>query len=114
MGLTAFFAGVPVADFDAARQWYERLMGAPPDFLPKEDEAVWQVDGAGWIYVVADPERAGRALLTLMVDDLEAQVAELAGRGLATGEIDTMPGLAKKAVITDPEGNRITFGEALS
>ena len=64
--------------------------------------------------MVADINRAGNALLTLLVDDLEDHVAALAERGLATGAIDTVPGLYRKAVITDPEGNMITFGEDLS
>jgi hypothetical protein len=56
----------------------------------------------------------GKALLTLLVDDLEGHVAELGERGLATGVIDTVPGLYRKAVITDPEGNMISLGEDLS
>jgi predicted enzyme related to lactoylglutathione lyase len=48
------------------------------------------------------------------VDDLEDHVAKLAERGLATGAIDTVPGVVRKAVIIDPEGNRITVGEDLS
>ena len=64
--------------------------------------------------MVGDATHAGNALLTLLVDDLEDQVAALAERGLATGAIDTVPGVVRKAVIIDPEGNMITFGEVLS
>jgi predicted enzyme related to lactoylglutathione lyase len=53
-------------------------------------------------------------LLTLIVDNLEDHVADLAERGVAIGAIETVPGVVRKAVITDPEGNTITFGEALS
>lgn len=112
MAVNELFAGIPVAHLDAAVTWYERLMGRPADFFPNENEAVWQVVGTGWIYVVADTDRAGTALLTLLVDDLEAHVAELAER-LATGAIDTVPGVVRKAMISDPEGNTITFGEGL-
>jgi len=109
-----FFAGVAVADYPAARAWYERLMGRPPDFTPQEHEAVWQMVENAWIYVVADPERAGKALLTLMVDDLDRHVAELTERGLAVGVIETQPGRYQKVEVTDPEGNKISFGQALS
>jgi hypothetical protein len=64
--------------------------------------------------VVGDTDRAGNALLTLLVDDLEAHVAALVERGISTGAINTVPGRYRKAVITDPEGNMITFGEDLS
>jgi hypothetical protein len=66
------------------------------------------------IYVVADSERAGKALLTLMVDDLDRHLAELTERGIAVGAIETQPGRYRKAEIVDPEGNKISFGQALS
>jgi hypothetical protein len=40
-------------------------------------------------------------------------VVGLEGRGLALEPIETVPGVVRKAVITDPDGNRITFGESL-
>ncbi|HEY8770400.1 MAG TPA: hypothetical protein VIM03_07640, partial [Thermoleophilaceae bacterium] len=81
MAFTEVFAGIAVADIGSARAWYERLTGRPPDMLPNENEAAWQLAGQGWIYLVSDRERAGKALVTLLVDDLDAQVAELAERG---------------------------------
>jgi catechol 2,3-dioxygenase-like lactoylglutathione lyase family enzyme len=111
MAITHCFAGVPVSDFRSARSWYERLFGRAPDLVPHENEVAWQVVGAGWVYVVRDADRAGRALLTLLVDDLELQIAELAERGLATSEIETLPGKARKAVIADPDGNSVTFAQ---
>jgi predicted enzyme related to lactoylglutathione lyase len=82
--------------------------------MVSENEAMWQVAETGWIYVVGDANRAGKAVLTLLVDDLEDHVAELGERGLATSAIETVPGLYRKAVMTDPEGNRISLGEDLS
>jgi predicted enzyme related to lactoylglutathione lyase len=113
MPITEAFAGIAVADYDAALPWYERLLGRAPDMIPKEREAVWQLTQGGWMYVVVDAARAGTALLTLLVDDLEAHVAALAARGLATGPVETVPGVVRRAVITDPDGNTITFGEPL-
>jgi catechol 2,3-dioxygenase-like lactoylglutathione lyase family enzyme len=114
MAIKQVFVGVAAAHLDSALAWYERLLGRPPDTIPNENEAVWQLADTGWIYVVADTDRAGKSLLTLIVDDLEDHVAELPERGHPTGAIDTVPGLYRKAVIIDPEGNMITFGEDLS
>jgi predicted enzyme related to lactoylglutathione lyase len=60
--------------------------------------------------VVGDVGRAGSALVTLLVDDLDAQAAELAERGIAVGEFEPVPG-GRKTAIFDPEGNTISFGE---
>ncbi len=111
MAIAQVFAGIPVTDYEPARAWYERFFGRPPDVIAHATEALWQGEGAGWIYVVGDAERAGRALLLLMVDDLDAQIAELAERGLAPDEVETVPGVYRKAVFHDPEGNQISFGE---
>ena len=50
---------------------------------------------------------------TILADDLEEQVAQLAARGLPVGPIEVIAGSARKAVISDPEGNSITFGQPL-
>lgn len=73
---------------------------------------MWRVTDTGWVYVVGDSDRAGQTLLTLLVDNLEDHVAQLAGRGIITGEIEAVPGLYRRALLTDPEGNKITLGEA--
>jgi predicted enzyme related to lactoylglutathione lyase len=111
MAITEAFAGIAVAGYEKALAWYERLLGRPPDMIPNENEAVWQLTETGLIYLVGDSHRAGNALLTLIVDDLEHRVADIAERGLAMGEIEALPGVGRKAVITDPEGNMITFAE---
>jgi predicted enzyme related to lactoylglutathione lyase len=109
-----FFAGIGMDDYDLALAWYTRFFGRSPDVIVTEHEAMWQVAENGWIYVVGDASRAGKALLTLLVDDLEEQVAGLGQRGLETSAIETVPGLYRKAAMTDPEGNMISLGEDLS
>jgi len=37
------FAGIPVSDQDRALDWYGRLSGSGPAFLPNDVEAVWEV-----------------------------------------------------------------------
>lgn len=108
------FCGVPTADFRSAVAWYERFVGRPPDNVPREDEAVWQLSDSGLIYVVADPERSGNGLLTLIVDDLDAQVAELAGRGIDLAPIETMGGVARRVTVADPDGNSVTVAQLIS
>jgi catechol 2,3-dioxygenase-like lactoylglutathione lyase family enzyme len=113
VGINDVFAGVAVADYPAALEWYERLFGSPPDMFPNDTEAVGRL-GEAWVYVVTDPERAGKALLTVIVDDLDERVTTLRERGLEPSEFETIPGAVRKSEITDPEGNRITFGQPLA
>ena len=102
MGFTATFAGVAVRSISDARAWYTEFFGREPDMLPHDREAVWQVTSDGWVYVVEDPERAGRSLVTLLVDDLDS-------RGVT--DIETLGSGTRVAVLTDPDGNRIQLGQ---
>jgi predicted enzyme related to lactoylglutathione lyase len=108
------FTGIPVSDYRAARPWYVQLFGREPDFDVTATECMWQLATAGWLYIVEDHDRAGHALFTALVDDLDAHVIALSSRGLTTDPIETMPGAARTATITDADGNLIKFGQPLS
>jgi catechol 2,3-dioxygenase-like lactoylglutathione lyase family enzyme len=112
LAINVLFAGIPVADLDSAIAWYERLLGGPPDMTPNEIERTWKLTDESWIYVVKDPERAGKALVTVMVDDLDERLVGLAGRGIEPDEIQEISEKVRKAVFTDPEGNQIGIGQA--
>src|SRR5260370_31195312 len=103
--ITHVFAGIAVADYDAALAWYTRFFGRSPDVIVTENEAMWQAAGTGWIYVVGDANRAGKALLTRQVNELRDFVPELGQRGLEPSAIDTVPGPYRKAVLTIPDAN---------
>jgi len=105
------FAGLAVANRDAAAAWYERLLGRPADMLPNDDEAAWQLTGSGSVYLVADPERAGSGVVTLIVTDLDACLAGLAARGIPTGPVAAVGTAGRKCVLTDPDGNQVSIVE---
>ena len=104
------FAGIPVNDFAAALAWYERLLGAPPAFFPHDTEAVWGLAEHQWVYIVQRPERAGHGILTVMVDDLDDRIAQIAGRGIEPTEREVYDNGARKMIYRDPDGNEIGFG----
>ena len=83
--MEVLFASVPVADLQAAMPWYEQLFGRVADIVPNENEVMWCVAGNGWLYVIEDPKRAGRTVVTISVNDLDQFVAELTARGLSLG-----------------------------
>jgi catechol 2,3-dioxygenase-like lactoylglutathione lyase family enzyme len=110
--ISAVLAGIPVNDFDAAVEWYERLLGRPADKRPMDGLAEWHFPRTGTIQVIEDADRAGGGLLTLSVDDLRQQVAELGERGLAPDAVDdTTSEKVLFAQLTDPDGSAITLVE---
>lgn len=113
MSITSVMANVTVADFDGGLNWYQRFFGRPADRRPMGGLAEWQLTETGVVQLVQDPDRGGSALLTLGVEDLDGDIAELAERGLAVGEV-TEGVIARVAAISDPEGNTITFAELRS
>ncbi len=106
------FAGIPVADYPAALQWYERLLGSPPTFFPNDVEAVWELAEHRFVYIEKQPEHAGHAKLTLFVNDLEAVMAQIAERGLTPATRETYSNGVRKTTYRDADGDEIGFGGA--
>jgi catechol 2,3-dioxygenase-like lactoylglutathione lyase family enzyme len=98
------FSGIPVGDYAAARPWYDRFFGRPPDLLPNDNEAAWQLTDSAWVYIVGDVERAGTGIVTILVEDLDAWADEID---------DAIPGM-RTALRVDPDGNQIQLGQPLA
>ena len=109
---TDLFAGIPVRDYGAASAWYERLLGAPPSFLPNDTEAVWELAEHRYLYIVVRPEHAGHAIHTVFLGDFDARMSRIAERGLAPDVRETYANGVRKATFRDPDGNEIGFGGA--
>ena len=104
------FAEIPVTDYPAALAWYERFFGYPPAFAPHDKESVWELAEHRFVVVVQLPERAGHALTTIFVDDLDARVAGITERGLAPTKRETYGNGVRKVTYHDPEGNEFGLG----
>ncbi len=111
MTIDYVFAGIPTADLESALAWYERLLGRPPDRFPHDREAVWQLADRALIYVVLDAERAGRGLLTLIVDDLAQWREDLRSRGLEATPPERVGAGAMKTTLADPDGNLVMLAQ---
>ncbi len=109
--LPHLFAGLRVRDLQAARPWYEQLLGEPT-FFPNDTEAVWTLAEDRSVYVVEHAERAGSSVVTIFVGDLDSQVAAVAVRGLEPDERLTLSNGVRKALYRDPDGNELGFGGA--
>lgn len=106
MDINTIFITRYVADHAAAIDWYERLVGRPPDAVPVPSCREWQVAPGVLLQVIADDERAGGTTFAFSVDDLPAELARLHAAGLAVGGADQVGGFdgLEYAELTDPEG----------
>jgi catechol 2,3-dioxygenase-like lactoylglutathione lyase family enzyme len=109
MKVTHVFMAIAAADHAAAVGWYERFLGRGPDMVPTEGEAVWRLADSASVYIVADPDRAGRAAVTIAVRDLDELLGDLRERGIAATIV--MDAGMRTAAAVDPDGNRIKFFE---
>lgn len=101
-----------------AREWYERLLGRPPDFRPFDDDSFveWQFPPGLWeIHIVAkDPAGTQRARFRFGVSDLILQRERLERLGIETTEIGELPDVVKWCDFDDEWGNRLGLYQDLS
>jgi catechol 2,3-dioxygenase-like lactoylglutathione lyase family enzyme len=106
------FAEICVSDYERAREWYSRLLGSKPSFIPHDTEAVWELAEHRFLFILEDGDRAGHATHTIFVDDLDTLVAEIAARGIEPDERDTYSNGVRKMVYRDADGNGVGYGGA--
>jgi hypothetical protein len=103
-------AGIPVTDYAAALAWYQQLFGAPPSFFPNDTEAGWILSEHRSLYFAFRPEHVGYTMHTIIVDDLDGRLAQIAARGLERAQRETYDNGVRKSTYHDPDGNKIGFG----
>lgn len=108
--VSAVLAALPSSDMERSEAFYEALIGRPVDERPMPVLAQWRW-GETVLQIVDDAERAGGGLVTVVVLDMSAAVSGIRDRGLAI-DADEGSVVAQFAVLTDPDGNRITMVEA--
>ena len=114
-------ATIPVTDLDRARAWYADRLGLRPD-QEFPGGALRYVVGRHSAFLLFLTDAAGfseHQVASWVVDDLDAEVAELRGRGVTFEEYDgpvltTVAGIArtpagKGAWFKDSEGNVLTL-----
>jgi catechol 2,3-dioxygenase-like lactoylglutathione lyase family enzyme len=108
VAITHVFAGLPVADYAAAYDWYVRLLGREADMFPHKSECVWRLTPTSSIYVAQDSQRAGSARVTLALDDLDAHERRLHEVGLRFTE-EASGTAPRRLTVSDIDGNSLAF-----
>ncbi|MBR7838988.1 VOC family protein [Actinospica durhamensis] len=111
MDVSVLFAAIAVADLEVGLAWYADLFGRAPDMPVNESESMWRCSDSAWLYVLRDAERAGSSIVTICVPDLDAVMAEFAGRGISRVPVEQVTASARKATYIDPDGNRVAVIE---
>ncbi len=83
-----------------------------PTFFPHDTEAVWTLADDRSLYVVEHAEGAGSSVVTIFIDDLDAQLAGIAARGLGPDGQETYSTGVRKVLYRDPDGNEVGFAGA--
>ncbi len=104
-------AGLAVSDLDASVAWMRRIVGRGPDATPMEGLADWYFGDGGTVQLVADPQRAGGSILTLVVASIEDTASRLAPAGVALDYDDATSTKVRFGTLVDPDGNSVTIVE---
>ena len=123
--LRILMAGVVVDDMDAARAWYEMVLGCPPDATPMAGLLEWHLTDDAWLQVVdveivrqvqhaAQWGSAGASSVSFVVKQLDHHLAAFAANGIDIVSQYTTNAALNTATVRDPAGNFVTFVENLS
>ncbi len=74
---------------------------------------MWELAEHRYLYIKELPERAGHAMHTLFVDDLDERVQGIGRRGIEPAGQETYGNGVRKVTYRDPDGNEIGFGGAV-
>src|SRR3954451_18808460 len=117
MDMKLELVAVPVTDVDRAKDFYVRAgFNADHDHTVSEDVRFVQLTPPGSACSIAlgkgvtDAQPGSVRGLQLVVADIEAAHAELSGRGIDAGEIQTFP-WGRFVFFADPDGNRWSVQE---
>jgi predicted enzyme related to lactoylglutathione lyase len=102
-----------VAAFDETVAWYERLFGREPDRRPMDGDVEWQLTPTGGVQLFRNPEHATTQTVILGLDDLDAELEQIRGRGIETPEPFDVTSF-RLAQLTDPAGNTVILSEPKS
>jgi predicted enzyme related to lactoylglutathione lyase len=108
--------GIRTRDVAAALDWYERVLGRPPDLVPDAGVYEWRLAAGAWLQLGAgEPSAPGTGqLVRLGVADIGAARAALEAAGARIGDVTTIPDVIAFCDLEDPFGNEISIYEDLT
>jgi predicted enzyme related to lactoylglutathione lyase len=108
MDLQKTYTALLASDLAAAERWYAKLLGRGPDHRPMDSLVQWELSDEGGLMLSSSEEIAGRGVMFLYVDDLEAERRRLHAAGIMLGD-DFEGEYSTLAQVRDPDGNLLTL-----
>ena len=108
MNLRKIYTALLTTDLAKAEGWYSKLLGRGPDHRPMDTLVQWELFDQGGLMLSNSGEIAGKGLLFLYVDDVQAERRRLNGLGIALGA-DIRGDYSTLAQLRDPDGNVVTL-----
>lgn len=112
MPYTNVLPSLHVSAFEETVAWYERLFARKPDRRPMEGDVEWQLTPTGGLQLYRNPEHPTTTTVILGLEDLDAELEVLRGRGLEAEPFDVTN--FRLAELKDPAGNTVILSEAKS
>ncbi len=123
LGDSKVHANIPASDINRARRFYADMLGLTPS--EEHEGLLFYTTTGGTSFSVYETEYAGQAGHTIAqwhVDDIEAEVNELQGKGLVFEQYDmqgvswangiaSIPTMGRAAWFKDSEGNIMCIDE---
>ena len=103
------FLGVDARDFDGMSGWWSRLLGRDWDRVPMPSCREWSLTDDVLFQVRDNPEREGKATVTMRVSDLDTERTRLREAGIDIPDPVDVDGFDTLRFVEfrDPEGNRV-------
>lgn len=75
--------------------------------------AEWQLTTGGGVQVYRNEAVAGSSSVVIGLDDIDASIADLSGRGIGAESFTVPSGNFRLSTLQDPAGNTITLSQDL-
>ena len=109
--ITALYAGMPVSDLDASRDWYTRFFGCEPT-LRVGDEILWDIGANACLFIEPNAAQAGAGRMTLGATGLDELLERFAAAGIEHEPVETYENGVRHVKVPDPDGNALALAES--
>ena len=109
MKVENIFLSINAANFAAQSEWWAKLIGRPKDREPMPSCHEWDLRDGVLFQVLDNAKGHGTTSVTLLISDLDAEIARLSDAGIDVPTPEKVKGFEtlRYAEFADPEGNTV-------